>query len=465
MTARRIRPITVLLLAASFAAGAGGERPSFGKLRYDEDWSFLRDASKAGEPLDDLKFIAVGESGDSWLSLGGEARWHYDYTDDPAWGDDPRDPDGVFLQRYALHGDLHLGSRVRLFGQLYGALESGRAGDAAPIDENRFDLQQAFADIASGSDGRSPVLRVGRQEMAYGSSRLVDVREGPNVRRTFQGVRLWMQAREWRIDAIAERRIRAGVGSFDDEANHDQALWGVSATHVDAARLPLGSTVDLYYRGHRNRAARFGQGAADELRHPAGARVSGERDGWDWNWELILQGGRFGDGDIAAWSLATDTGHTWPQARGKPRFGLSANIASGDRDPADPDLQSFNALYPRGNYFSEVALLGPRNFYNLHPGVSVQLREDLNLTADIDFFWRLETGDGVYGPGGNLLLSAQGNRARHVGTELSLNATWDISWQLALTVIHARFQPGRFIRETGSADDIDYLELTLKAMF
>ena len=33
----------------------------------------------------------------------------------------------------------------------------------------------------------NPTLRIGRQEMSYGSSRLVSVREGPNVRRSFDG--------------------------------------------------------------------------------------------------------------------------------------------------------------------------------------------------------------------------------------------------------------------------------------
>lgn len=454
------------LLMTSPAASVQETRPVFSKLRYDEDWSFLRDPALRTEPLDDLKFITLNADASRYLSLGGEARWHYDYTGDPAWGDDPQDPDGVFLQRYLLHGDLHLGQRLRLFGQLYSALESGRAGATTPIDENRLDLQQMFADIALGDEaGFAPVLRAGRQEMAYGSSRLIDVREGPNVRRSFEGVRLLAHAGDWRVDAIATRPVRVEVGSFDDEIDNDQALWGVYAVHPAPALLPFGSALDVYYLGYRRQSARFDQGTADELRHTVGARLWGENQGWDWNWEFIAQGGRFGDGNIAAWSLATDTGHTWAHERGRPRLGLSANVASGDKDPDDGDLQSFNALFPRGNYFSELALLGPRNFFNLHPSFGFQPTGYLTVTADIDFFWRLETEDGVYAPGGGLLRGALGSDARFVGTEVSLNVTWEVSSRLALTAIYSHFQPGSFIRETGPSSDIDYVELTAQAKF
>jgi hypothetical protein len=65
------------------------------------------------------------------------------------WGQDPQDDHGVFLQRYVLFGDLHLGPHVRLFGELYSALENGRAGPSNPIDENELGFQQAFLDLAA----------------------------------------------------------------------------------------------------------------------------------------------------------------------------------------------------------------------------------------------------------------------------------------------------------------------------
>jgi hypothetical protein len=444
----------------TLAAANEPARPAFHKLRYTEDWSSFCDFQRS-TGLDRLKCIQLDDTDMNWLSLGGEARWHYDYAHHPAWGDDPQDRHGVLLQRYVLHADLHESARLRQFVQLYSALEDGRAGGTSPIDENRLDVQQAFAEFLLGDVDHGLQLRLGRQELAFGSARLVDVREGPNVRRSFQGVVLAGQLAGWRVDVLAVRPVRSRVGSFDDKADSGQALWGLYGVLPSSAA----GTLDLYYLGYHNRAARYEQGTALELRHTLGARLSGERTGWDWNWELIGQAGDFGDGHIAAWSLASDTGYNWEHAPWRPRLGLSANIASGDRNPQHSGLQSFSALFPRGNYFSEAALLGPRNFHNLHPGLSLQPRHDLTLTADVDFFWRQSRHDGVYGPGGNLLRAAGANNARYVGTEYSFNATWEPSARLALTAIYARFEPGRFIRETGAALALDYFELTLKAQF
>ena len=73
----------------------------------------------------------------------------------------------------------------------------------------------------------------------------------------------------------------------------------------------LPTSLDAYYLGYHNADSTYQQGTATETRHTLGLRVWGERGGWDWNWALIGQWGTFGAGQIAAWSLASDTGYTW----------------------------------------------------------------------------------------------------------------------------------------------------------
>src|SRR5262249_11353323 len=150
--------------------------------------------------------------------------------------------------------------------------------------------------------------------------------------------------------------------------------------------------------GLRRDRATFNQGTGREERHSVGTRIWGSHDGWDYNWELVAQFGTFGSGDIHAWTVASDTGYRWSRLLLKPRIGLKANISSGDRDPASAGLQTFNALFPRGGYFSEAALIGPANLVDLHPSITLQPSAVLTVTADWDFFWRQSTGDGVYGP-------------------------------------------------------------------
>jgi hypothetical protein len=217
--------------------------------------------------------------------------------------------------------------------------------------------------------------------------------------------------------------------------------------------------------GYEDETARFVQGRARERRISIGARLSGTAGGWDYNWEIVGQFGRFGDAGIRAWTVATETGYTFADLPLKPRVALSANIASGDKSPDDGRLQTFNPLFPRGNYFSEDATLGPRNFVNLHPFLTLQFADDIALTTDINLFWRLERGDGVYGPSGAILRAPRPGAGRYVGTTGSANLTWTPSPFLDLTAIYSRFQPGAFMRDTGAARPLDFFELTIRARF
>lgn len=144
---------------------------------------------------------------------------------------------------------------------------------------------------------------------------------------------------------------------------------------------------------------------------------------------------------------------------------INANIASGDDDPDDADLGTFNPLSPRGSYFSEAAVLGPRNFVNLHPFVTVHPTDAWSLTADVNFFWRLDVKDGVYSPSGRLIRSGSASNHRFVGSAVSLASDWQIERHLNLTAVYTRFFPGAFIEDTGPAEDIDFFEVSLRFRF
>ena len=51
-----------------------------------------------------------------------------------------------------------------------------------------LDFQTAFLEVGAGDERDWIKLRVGRQELEYGSGRLIDVREVPNVRLSFDGI-------------------------------------------------------------------------------------------------------------------------------------------------------------------------------------------------------------------------------------------------------------------------------------
>jgi hypothetical protein len=430
--------------------------PPYQSLRYDEEYTLLHNPSCRTDVWDPLKYMPLNETGDWFLSLGGEARLRYEYFQNTQWGQGPQDDGGFLLQRYLVHADFHLDPYARFFVQLQSSLENGRNGGPRPTDEDALDLHQAFVDVGGAFGTQASLtLRAGRQELQYGSQRLVSPREGPNVRLSFDAVRLIARAGPWRIDGFVSRPVETDPGVFDDNPDETRALWGVYAV-APLSPLPQGNT-DLYYLGFEHEGARFDQGTADERRHTVGTRLWGRPEAWDYNVEFIYQWGSFGSGAIQAWAVSSDSGYTFQSALLRPRLGLRAELNSGDRDPQARTLQTFNALFPRGNYFGELALIGPANLADLHPSLDLKVTDRLSVTFDWDFFWRQSLHDGIYGPPGNLLRSGRTSRARYVGDQVAVQGEWRLGRHLTLVGVYTHFFAGPFVRETGPGRDIDYV--------
>lgn len=442
----------IQLLAALVVAGAAGaEPPRFSNVRYDEDYSYL--SSGRSGAWERLKFIPLTADKQAYLSIGGEVRDRYEYFSAVNWGAGPRDPDGYGMHRFMLHADLRAGPWLRAFGQLKSGLISGRAGGPRPTDEDRLDLNQAFVDV--GDLAKGVYVRPGRQELSFGSSRLISNREGPNIHLTFDAIRVTAKSHGWGLDGFAARPVETNMGSFDDHREKSRSLRGIYG--VRPPTLDGGLGIDLYYLRYANDAARFDAGLDNELRHSAGTRLWSKGTPWDYNFEAVYQWGRFGSRLIRAWTIASDSGYSAKGLPGEPRFGLRADATSGDRDPADGGLETFNPLFPKGSYFGEIALIGPYNHIDAHPEVKWQLPKDLSVTVECDFFWRYSIRDGIYNPAGTLIRTGQRSRARYVGAQPGVQAEWRAGRFLTLTAVYARFFSGEFLRQTPPASDINYV--------
>jgi len=411
-------------------------RPLYPIPRYEEDWSFLSDPSKHNDFWDTIKFVPLSKDGKDFLSLGGEIRETYERFHNTNFGLSPQDPDGYLLQRYLFHVDLHAGPRFRFFGELNSSLENGRTGGPRPVvDEDKLDVHQGFFDLLllKPRADTSLTLRVGRQELALGSGRMVALREGPNVPLSFDGFRLLLHSRAWQIDGFATRPVQSKPGIFDDPPQHDFAFWGVYVTHPLSAS-GKGPLLDVYYLGLDRKLGLFNQGAAPETRHTVGARISGQRGAWSYDTEGMYQFGEFGTGTINAWRVAADNAYTITSALWHPRLGLATDVASGDRDPANPDLQTFNALFQSGTYSGRAQILGPSNAIRLEPSLGLLLSERVTFSAGWGFFWRESANDGLYGIPGNLIVPSHGVKSRYEGSRPIAEVDWQVTRHLSAHV-------------------------------
>jgi Alginate export len=429
--------------------------PPYKTVRYDENYAYLSDPEMKSDFVDIVKYLPLDKGGRWYVSLGGEAREKYEYYENYDWGLGPQDPNGYLLQRYLLSADVHYRDTFRVFAQLMSALEDGRIDGPRPTDEDVFDLHQGFFDVKLDLESKgSFTARVGRQEMYYGSQRLVSVRETPNIRLSFDGARFIYQSDSLNISAFATKPVKTDDGYFDDEPNPDSTFWGMYG--VAPLSLLPGGNVDFYYLGIENNDAVYNQGTGRELRHSIGTRLWGRKAGWDYNFEFVYQFGSFGDGNISAWTAASDTGYTFGNTPLHPRPFLKADIASGDQNPNNPNLNTFNALFPKGAYFSETGLIGPANIIDVHPGIELQLTKRLSFVGDWDFFWRESTHDGIYNNALKLVRSGGGSSARYIGSQAQAMLQWNIGRHLTVSAVYAHFFTGEFLKESPPGKDVNY---------
>lgn len=395
-------------------------------------------------------------SGESVIVLSGQLRERATYQSALEYDEDAEAAGWFWTQRAQIAADVKLAPLLRFRTSIVSALIEGGEEDS-PIERNVLDIQEAYVELGP----QNAFLRLGRQEIRLGSQRLLAVRDGTTVRRNWDGARLLATLGEVEVDAFALRLVEVEPnGVFNDGRNEGRDIAGMQATFP----TPLGK-VDAYYIFSEVDDRNTIEGIGDERRHSLGLRAFGSRGGWFWDWEAVYQAGRFGRGDISAWTLATNTGYRWADRPWKPEIMLSANIASGDNDPGDGDLGTFSALYPNASYFSENAVLGPANFFNLHPYVRVRPRENLFLALDLNLYWRLEREDGVYAPPGNLFRLPQGSRERFVDTSLSGIIEWEPREKMLLSLVFTHSVPQDFIRATGPSANIDFVEATLQFDF
>lgn len=447
--------VVAVVPACGAAQDSCDHRPEFRNLRYEENWRYLADPACMEDPFDWLKFIPVDATGSHFLTLGGEARLRYEYVHNGAFGADVKDSNGYFLKRYLMHADFYPADRLRTFVQLQSANESGRVGGPRAEDEDNLDVNQPFVDrVFHRQDEHYATLRVGRQELEFGLSRLLSARDGLNTRQSFDGIRSFGKLGRWNYSATVAQAVNTVPDTFDNDSSSDTAYAGASVWTA-VGFLP-GGNISLYGVFRRRQNIQFDIGRGEDERQTMGLRFWRKSDTLDYNWEGGTQWGEFSNLPIRAWYFASETGYTFHSARARPRLGLRLDATSGDRDPNDGELNTFHSLFGSTSYSGLAGQIGPANVFDIAPSIGFSPVTNVRVNAGAIGFWRVSRGDGIYTITGNLRRSGQLSDARHVGNQLTLQTIYTPSRHWTFLATAAYFNAGRFLEETPPAQDVTY---------
>lgn len=396
------------------------------------------------------------------LTIGGEARWQYFYLKNEDWGNAVKDKDGYFLQRSLIHAKVNNSGRLKGYIELQSSLINGKA-NTSPVEENPLELHQAYADIQLLHNKRtSMLLRIGRQELSYGSQRLLSVREIPNNRQAFDGIKISHQSNSTKLDIFYVHYVTAKKGLFDDGSSGQVKLWSVYFVQKDFFK---NLNVDLYYFGLYKKQAVFDDGSGEEKRQTLGFRIWGNTKLVNYDAEAVWQYGHLSDKQITAWTVSLNVNKKWSDIKGKPELGLKSELISGNKQYFDGKLETFNPLFPRGAYFGLAAFIGPVNLADIHPSFSFDIYKNLRCNIEYDRFWRFSLQDGIYSPNVSLLYSGSNNPYKLIGSQYSSDIRYSLNPTCSFRAELTWFRPGAYLQKAGAKKDIFFTGLTATYLF
>jgi hypothetical protein len=461
------QPAAAMSVSTGTAAGAlasadaqtptcDASRPAVLFNRWQENWSVLADPCVPREPLDGLKYIPFSEDRASWLSLGANLRERLESNNAPLFGIGSAQSDTYLIQRIEVHADAHVAEHWQFFVQLEDARTFGK-NVVTPVDKNPLDLEQAFVTYTGALGGGTFKFRVGRQQMAFDLQRFISVRDGPNVRQSFDAIWADYEYQKWRFIAYATQPVQnRDVTVFDDVSNRDLTFSGVRFERQSVGPGDLSG----YWSRYNRSDARFLDASGAERRDVWDMRYSGTHDRFDWDVEGMLQTGTVGDSTILAWAVGSIAGYKldlpW-----SPRIALQIDAASGDRHPNDGRVETFNSLFPNGYYFTLAGYTGYSNLIHIKPSITLKPAANLALLGALGFQWRETTGDAVYQQANQAVPGTQGEGSLWTGMYVQLRADWTIAANLTGSLEAVHFQVGDSIRQAGG-HNADYAGVELK---
>ncbi len=456
------RPAVALAIIVGCSLASSGvdaqvdKRPSIMFQRWQEDWSVLANPAVPREPLDSLKYIPLSASDpQTYLSFGLNIRERFESNNAPNFGIGNSSNANYLLSRIEPHADLRLGP-FQFFVQLENAYAPWKQ-TILPVDQDPLGLEQGFVALVEPLGEGTLKVRIGRQEMAFDLQRFVSVRDGPNVRQTYDAAWADYEIGPWRFIGFYSQPVQnRPIYVFDDYSSGAQTFSGARVERK------LGETMGLaaYYARFTQDGARSLFASGNEQRDIFDLHFAGTIGAVDLDAEAMGQLGSIGDKEIRAWYMGAIAGYTFKDTAWSPRLGLQFDIASGTADPRGGTLGTFNPLFPNGYYFALAGYTGFPNIIHVKPSLTVHPTSATKLVLAVAPQWRQTTADAVYTQPNIAVPGTAGQPDSYTGTYFQLRFDWQLTRQVSFALEAVHFAIGDVIRRAGGRD-ADYVGVQL----
>jgi hypothetical protein len=414
---------------------------------FDADFSYLdKPDAELQSPFDVLHRMHIGDN--FMLSFGGEERLRIvNEVNSRLTGKD----NNYQLLRTRAYGDLWYQDRFRVYVEFIDAETYNQNLAPLPIDVNKSDLLNAFVDIKIMDLCDTPVyFRGGRQELAYGSQRLISPLDWANTLRTFEGAKVFRYAENFEASAFWVQPVIINPVRFDS-VDDKQNFTGVWFTY----RPVKGQAIDLYFlnldNGNHNVT---GQNAVPGSFNTStiGSRYAGNYKNLLFDFEGMYQFGSWSNQNTSAAAYTTALGWNFADVPMTPQFWVSWDYASGDHNPGTTGTHgTFNQLFPFGHYyFGFIDDVGRMNIEDFNMQLVVWPTKWITSWAQFHVFRLDSAKDALYGASGVVLRrDPTGKSGTDVGDELDLVTNFHLAQNQDICIGFSKLFEGAFLRNTG----------------
>ena len=416
------------------------------------------------------KPINVSARKATWLTIGGQLRLRTEYRTVSIYQEGRSTGDEDFtIQRTRINFDARLAEDIRVFAEIQDSRVWGEEEnfnttpgiqDSVMTNIRGVDLHQGYIDFERifGSD---LTLRAGRFELSIWNQRLISPLDWDIVGRAWDGIAI--------------------VGDIAEDWN----LVAGYSTLAEPATIDSDKDTDLYlafltYTGWEDNTVGVGFAAVHSDTRPNDFNLytvtlhwDGKAGGFDYSLDLVGQWGDTKPGgppaaelDIEAYAIAAEVGYTF-DVDWKPRISIEWTWASGDDDPTDGEVNTFNPLFPFGHtYWGYMDIWSWQNGHDLVLHLQAKPDEDWWLEVAFHSFWLDSSKDSWFNAGGApIRTDPTGNAGEHVGLELDISVKYWFTKDVFLWFGYSHFFAGDYVSDTGDDDDSDWIWCQLTATF
>lgn len=409
----------------------------------------------------------INEHLPKWANVDVEFRHRFEYQDDLDFNGSVDDTTGFNLYRTRLNIAFLPVENFKLFSQFQDARIANSDFENKTTYENYMDVRQLYLE-ASNLFSLDEVnlskfgIRGGRQELSYGTQRLLGGFNWSNIAQTFDAGKIMLTFEDYKLNADIFGGTKTQTKSPEEADDlYDGTSKDIIGGYYAAYKGIENMTVENYLiRRKTNKNISFGPSGSRELdEYTFGGRIVGKVPDHrlDYEVEVAKQWGDFDYFDIDAMMTVVIVGYTLDHAW-NPRLAFEFDYGSGDNDTSDETRRTFDNLFPTNHlfygYMDRVSL---QNLNDYSFQLSVSPTKKLKLETSLHLIYLDTAKDSLYNAARGVTRTATGAGIdTHVGNELDFLAKYKACDYADILAGYSHFFAGDYLKDSGANDDGDF---------